>query len=124
MEKTWKPKVAGILCIVTGAIGVLSGTAVILHGETFYSFGFLIMVPLVALMSIAGGYPRTEKREVAIGAGRVYLHAHSRDPHGLPGSNGTHTGELDGRRCGVLPDIFTHCFWRCLHYSRDPRYHV
>jgi len=54
-ERTWKPKVAAILCIIAGAIGVLSGIVVVFHRAAFYPFGFLIIVPIVAIVPIVGG---------------------------------------------------------------------
>ena len=54
-ERTWKPTAAGILCIVAGTIGVLSGIVVVFHRAALYPFGFLIIVPIVAIVPIVGG---------------------------------------------------------------------
>jgi len=61
MEKTWKPTTAGILCIIAGAIAVITGIVVTAVGGIGWFFGIpwfsAIGVPIIAvgIIAIVGG---------------------------------------------------------------------
>lgn len=70
MERTWKPTTAGILCIIAGAIGLLSGMTVAVIGSIA---GAYIGVPLwtgavgvpfivSGILSIVGGIYALKRR--------------------------------------------------------------
>jgi len=48
MERTWKPIAAGILCIIAGVIGLISGTTIVVIGSIA---GVHIVVPWIGLIS-------------------------------------------------------------------------
>jgi hypothetical protein len=61
MEKTWKPTTAGILCIIAGAIGVMTGIVVAVVGSIGWFFWTpwfsAIGAPIIILgiIAIVGG---------------------------------------------------------------------
>ena len=60
-RKTWKPTVAGILCIIAGAIGVITVIAVAI---LFGSISFVICAPLIifVIIQIVGGIYALRRR--------------------------------------------------------------
>jgi hypothetical protein len=74
MERTWKPKAAGILCIIAGAIGVIPGMVSILllavmSLGTFHGWGAFVIILIIAgiitsivVMPIVGGICALRRR--------------------------------------------------------------
>ena len=68
MERTWKPTTAGILCIIAGAIAVITGIVVAAIGGIGWFFGIpwfsLISVPVivVGIIAIVGGSYALKRR--------------------------------------------------------------
>ena len=68
MERTWKPTTAGILCIIAGAIGVITGIVVAVVGGIGWFFGIpwfsAIAVPIIVLgiIAIVGGSYALKRR--------------------------------------------------------------
>ena len=62
MEKTWKPTAAGILCIIAGTIGVISGIRVVALGGiigAFFGMAWLgtfgIPFIILGIVALVGG---------------------------------------------------------------------
>ena len=69
MERTWKPTTAGILCIIAGVIGVISGLTVAILGGiggSFFGMAWMgaIGVPLIVsgIVAIVGGIYALRRR--------------------------------------------------------------
>ena len=68
MERTWKPTTAGILCIIAGAIGVITGIVVAVVGGIGWFFWMpwfsAIGAPIIVLgiIAIVGGSYALKRR--------------------------------------------------------------
>ena|SRR5208283_3980628 len=80
MQQTWKPTVAGILSILSGAVAVILGLASMLRGEVvgrilmawrWEVFGLFALV--VGIIAITGGIFALNRRVWGPGAGGDYL---------------------------------------------------